>query len=301
MPLDAATIGALAVGVALAILIAYFAATNGETFPYLRNKLTPFGFLRPNEVILGARDVLWPSGTGWVVTVLCALSCVAFIHDLLAARRTPAARAADPMRLFAILLVVQLLYCFPTWAFFFDRHLLAFFPTLVVLSAVAADRAAGDRGPSLIGTVGAAVVIAVFAFYSVAATHDVHAFSRLAFRAGEDLVHAGVDPHRIDAGYAFDGWHVYEGQRGRPMQARAHDAWWVRSLFPSIRTDYVVSLTPALDRRRLAEVIGGPDRGALLAPDLTGYVVDKTYGYQSFWPFEEKRVYVLVDPAARGR
>jgi hypothetical protein len=300
LPLDAGTLVPLAVAVALATMIAYLAVAHGETFPYLRNKLTPYGFLRPNEVVLGERDVLWPAGTWWIATILCAFSFVAFVHQLLAARsagRTSPRSAADPIRLVGILLVLQLLYCFPTWTFFFDRHLLAFFPALLVLVAVAADRVArrAPAAPTRTGTAAFAAVIVTFAFYSIAATHDVHAFSRLAFRAGEDLMRAGVDPHQIDAGYAFDGWYVYEGQAGRRIQARANDGWWVRSLFPSIRSDYVVSLSPALDRRRLALAITGPDRSALIAPDLTGYVVYKTYPYQSFWPFETKTLYVLRD------
>ena len=297
----------VAVATALTAAIAYYAVVNGETFPYLRNKVTPFGFLRPNEIILGERDVVWPPGTSWVLTVLFALSFVAFVDHVLRARRLLWERERragrfHPIRIVVVFFLLQLVYCVATWRFSFDRHLLILLPPAIVLWCVAADRLArraGVRVPTQAGTIAFGVLLAPLVFYSVAATHDLHAISRTAFLAGEDLLRAGVDPHRIDAGYAFDGWYVYERQAAWPKRARPHDGWWVRSLFPVIQTDYVVSLSPALDRARLTRDIAGPDRSFLVAPDLRGYEVEKTYPYRTFWPFEEKTLYVLRGAGAR--
>jgi hypothetical protein len=55
------------------------------SFPYLPNKLTPFGFMSPNEVVVGNRAVLWTGPVSWVITFSpsCHLSpffsCVAIL------------------------------------------------------------------------------------------------------------------------------------------------------------------------------------------------------------------------------
>jgi hypothetical protein len=65
----------LAVFVALALIMP--SATLG--FPYLRNKLTPYGFLSPNEIIIGDRPILWPKEVSYVAAIVCALAIGCFV------------------------------------------------------------------------------------------------------------------------------------------------------------------------------------------------------------------------------
>lgn len=193
-------------------------------------------------------------------------------------------------RMSMLLLGTQLAHLLVTSRFFFDRHLLILCPTAVVLfCALLDDRVAPKRAAS-------AALLLAFALYGIAGTHDLHSVSRTAFQAGTALIEDGVGADRIDGGYAFDGWHVYERQApNAPRRARGDDAWWVRFFFPSIRTDYVVSLSPALDQSRLAPYLTGPDRALFLRPSLERYRVYRTYPYRSYWPPATKSVYVLVD------
>jgi len=181
---------------------------------------------------------------------------------------------------------------FATWRFAFDRHLLLFAPTAIALFCVLLEPAGAHAVQPRFARFAAA--LAPLALYGIAATHDLHAISRAAFHAGEALIARGVDPTHIDGGYAFDGWHVYEVQkRGAPVRARASDAWWIRTIFQTIETEYVLSLSPSIDRVRLANQITQPDRALFLRPDLNGYRAIATEPYVSYWPPGMRHLYVL--------
>ena len=60
--------------------------TLGILFPYFPNKLTPFGFLSPNEVIVGNRPVLWGKGVSWTVSLLCIVGVLVFAFELFSRR-----------------------------------------------------------------------------------------------------------------------------------------------------------------------------------------------------------------------
>ena len=101
----------------------------------------------------------------------------------------------------------------------FDRHLLILAPSSVLLFVLLAPaRTRWEWVPF-------AVVMVPLGYYSLASSHDVHAESRLAFRAGNDLIADGVSPAKINGGYAFDGWHLYETHSG-PVPVRPLPPWW---------------------------------------------------------------------------
>ena len=263
-------------------------AYGGQVFPFLRNKLTPFGYMRPNEFILGNRPVVWPPGTAWTLGVAGLLSALAFGA---AALQAPLVLRGPQRRgrwLLVAFFVGQIAYGVVTWPIIFDRHLLMLVPTTLLLYCVLVRDVARVR-PVVVG-----VLLAPLVFASVAGTHDIHAIARTAFQAGEEALASGVDPRQIDAGYAFDGWYVFGAQRvGEPTWATPADAWWVRHLMPTIRTDYVVSLTTSLVPDAAMERISGPDRALLLAPRLDGLQVVRAYPYRTLWPFGESRLYLL--------
>jgi 4-amino-4-deoxy-L-arabinose transferase-like glycosyltransferase len=280
-------IGVLLVAAAAVTMLFYVAFHDGVTFPYIRNKITPFGYLRPNELILGDRDVLWSAPVSWVLSVAFTLAFLAFVA-------IPAAACDDATRrriarLSAALLAVQLVHLLLTSRFFFDRHLLILCPTVVVLFCVLLDTRLAPRAAAF-------AAVLPFALYGIAGTHDSHAASRAAFQAGSTLVARGIHPQWIDGGYAFDGWYVYDRvPPDLPRPVLADGSWWVRSLFPQITPVYVIALSPGLDPARWADALTGANRELLLRPRLDRYRVAGTLAYRTYWPFGTKNVYVLVD------
>jgi hypothetical protein len=207
--------------------------------------------------------------------------------------RGGSAEADDPRRkggrLVLALFLMQAAYGVVSWPILFDRHLILLAPTVIALYCFLVRETARPRAGLL------AALLVPLAFHSVAGTHDVHAISRAAFAAGRGLTAAGIPPETIDAGYAFDGWHVHGPVAPSAFpRARPHDAWWIQALFPSIRTDYVVSLSPSLEYPNAA-AIGGWDRELFLAPRLDGYRVVRSYRYRTYWPWGERTLYVLFD------
>jgi hypothetical protein len=268
----------------------------GERFPYLRNKITQFGMLSPNEVLVGDRPVLWGAALGWNVSALLALTLALAV--LLLARaagreeESPARR--NGRRLVALLLLAQLVYCFLTQAILYDRHLLLYQPAVLVLLALALGEVPLRRWiawPLLLG----------LALYGVLCAHDVHAFSRKAFDLGRELMAEGVSPRRIDAGYAFDGWHMHQvswyesREKGLPGRARRTDPWWIRFLAPRVFSQYMVSLSPTLEPTAWEKGLAPWARPFATMPDLRSYRILRRDRYFGYWPWGWRPIYVLED------
>jgi hypothetical protein len=285
----------------------WLALAHGRHFPYLRNKLTAFGFLGPNELLAGDRPVLWPPAVGWAVTILVIAAGAGFLLRWWDGRRAGDAAEEDTtarkiiLRLAGILLGWQAAYSLLTWGILFDRHLLLLLPASVLVFVGSLPPGAKLRLPV------AGLVLVPLAAYGIAGTHDVHAFSRAAFAAGRDLLSRGVDVSEIDAGYAFDGWHMYERswddvlRRGLPFRARPGDAWYVPLVVPRLQTRYVVSLSVGRPAASVGEVDAPPPWATPNpAPPLELYRPVGEVPYRRFWPWGEEAVHTLEDTRLAG-
>ena len=296
---------ALAAGAAAAALFAWSALARGFVFPYLRNRLTRFGFWSPNEALLGAPPVLWPDWAGWVVSALLAAGALAL---LLAWSRAPGpqapAGARAALRLVGVAFALQLAYAFVTSPILFDRHLLPLAPLALLL-------AAGSAPALRLRPLAYAACLAPLAFYSVAGTHDAHAVSRAAFRAGEALVAQGIDAACIDAGYAFVGWHMYERSqeeiaRGLPPRwrergpGRAGDPWYLRVIAPRVLARYRVAFSERMDVAAWRDAVAPWARHIAFLPTLEGDRVLRRVPYRSYWPWGVRDLFVLEDPSLDG-
>ena len=286
----------------------WFNVRLGMLFPYIRNKITRFGYLSPNEVIVGARDPLWGDGVAWLWTVLLVIGFGLLVARWIVGPERQTGAAERPgesgrtvtLRLAALLLGLQLVYAFLTIGILFDRHLIALIPAAMVIFV--GCLASGSR----LRPLPYALTLIPLVFYSVAGTHDVHAFSRAATTAGRALVEKGIDPQRIDAGLAFDGWHMYErswpgAEARRPRHfarnsdGNGHrDAIWVQGLTPGILSQYVVSLSPRMQPRRWRPALSHW-AVELPQPRLGLYRVVDQHPYFRYWPWGEAAVYTLVD------
>lgn len=281
---------AIVAGVAClcAILVAFLANRQHVIFPYLPNKLTPFGFLSPNEIILGNRPVLWGTHLAWAVTILLAIALVGFIG--VAVERGPGRATGAPLatlRLTTLLGLLQFVYLLVTAPIVFDRHLLMLLPTTLILVS-------GWTRDCIVNRVLPGFVLILLAVYSLACTHDVHAVSRAAFVAGDSVKARGESYMSIDGGYAFDGWYSFEAwQQEKIDRARTSDPWWVRTLVQGIDTRIMLSLSPSLDESTYRDSLRP---WAIPAPNIEGYRVVGTFPYTTWLPPAHREGYVLTRP-----
>ncbi len=260
---------------ALTCLFAYDVHQRGRLFPYMHNCFTQFGFFPENEFILGERPVLWPSWVPWAFSLagLVALAVILRVAFGVGESRAPD-RGGEAeyrlTRLLVVLLALQLTYLVATTPIQYDRHLLLTCPTAITLFAILVRNVGQVRWiPFCIG-------LAPFALYGLAATHDIHAISRTAWKAGDELLADGVPADRLDAGYAFTCWHMYERSREADTRpSRTEDAWWIERLTPAVTPRYVVSLS-------------NPIRST-----LQPYEVHRAYQYWAFWPWGWRTIWVL--------
>ena len=131
----------------------------------------------------------------------------------------------------------------------------------------------------------------------------MHCESRLAFEAGNQLLASGVPAAKINGGYAFDGWHLYETQVGsvpvRPLPpwwdqrtwdyvewlrspnsplGLPHSAWWSGPVRPPGVVDYLITVSPLVRA----------------SPRVTESFSElRRLAYQSGWSGKVKFVFVL--------
>ncbi len=294
----------------LANLILYFYFERNLLFPYLRNVLTPFGLFVPNTYLLGSKPVLWGQPTAWGVTVLSVLGGIALLQRFNDAEWQPRERPRwVTIRLGALWLAWQLAYIVGTTPLLFDRHLLILAPSSVLLFVVLTPSRTRWKWVPF------AAVMLPLGYYSLAGSHDVHAESRLAFQAGRDLLADGVPPEKINGGYAFDGWHLYENYPGpvpvRPLppwwgyriwdhlssvgptsQALLNSpeaAWWSGLVRPPGDVDYVISVSsPKIGLQGIGLLSGGVHGGG-----RPNFHEIRRYPFVSGWRGQTKFVYVL--------
>ncbi|MGH6793910.1 MAG: hypothetical protein ACREDH_01580, partial [Methylocella sp.] len=142
------------------------------------------------QFIVGDREILWGRAVQWLVGIGAIASLAALMCRLCAAaplfREPPV--AGRSLKFCLLLLGLQLLYCFATTPILFDRHLLIMAPTVLTVFCLLC------RETRSINWIVLLCGLAPMAFYSVAATHDLHGIARTAFAAGDDLISSGVDP-----------------------------------------------------------------------------------------------------------
>jgi len=299
-------LGAAAAVLAATAAFAWVSVGRERSFPYIHNKITRFGFLSPNEVIAGARDVLWGDAVAWSVSLaLFAAGVILLLRWIAPPHPRPEAPAEGAggdargtgLRLAGLWLALQGAYSLATFGIAFDRHLLALAPATLVLFV-------GGLPPGRrLSSVRFGLIAAPLAAYAIAGTHDVHAFSRAAFAAGRELMARGIPAAEIEAGYAFDGWHMYapspagaavphRGRRG--PGPRQGDAWYVHGVTPGVRSRYLVSLSRGEEPERFEHGLAYWMH-RYRRPPLAAYRVLHRSSYRSYWPWRRAPLFVLLD------
>jgi hypothetical protein len=88
--------------------------------------------------------------------------------------------------------------------------------------------------------------------FSLASMHDGFATRHAVAEAVRDLRARRIPTDRIDAGFAWNGWfHAGPLRRERLLPTSEREIWYLARVFPDLKDDYVISLTPVPDRATL--------------------------------------------------
>jgi len=103
----------------------------------------------------------------------------------------------------------------------FDRYILPLLP--LAMLGIAASTSPGRRRNRSSGLIAASVLLAAYAIFSVASTHDYVSWNRARWQALRDLTETARIPYqRIDGGFEFNGWYGYDPD----CQRDPRKSWW---------------------------------------------------------------------------
>jgi hypothetical protein len=255
--------------VALAVVMAgeyVFAVRLSHRMPSLGNILTEYGILPPETVAIGARPVILGAAGRDLLTMAVLLCCAGCALALWKGRRTGGSRLwQDPVAptfvlgaLFAAGWLPPMLYRSQIQVFY-DRHLIAFMPLVAIPLLRYYQEHLGPRVNRW-----SWAVLALFALYGVATTHDLFAADRARLEAAGNLEQAGIPRNEITAGFEYDGetqvdamgyvynkWIDNPAGAYRPLKCIGPDSirLWSLGMMPAIRARYfvVLSRSPELE------------------------------------------------------
>ena len=204
----------------------------GKLMPFWRNILDEAGVGTAGAGSVskrpGAPVAFWVAGTamafaGSVALVRNGLSALATLYNHL---RSHAARC-HPWQL--VLLLSLAVVCFaplPLAGFdqfgAYDRYILIFI-TLAIGICASVPRKKTATFLSIIFRGAALVLLAIYALFSVAATHDYLAWNRVRWNALQELTREAKVPFdRIQGGFEFYGWYRFD--KNSVME------WWRRNI-----------------------------------------------------------------------
>ena len=246
-----------------ALLISGLCWHTGKLMPLTGNVLmrTGFGPLSLRDTSILHQNVLpsLPGGFWLAVTVLGVVGGLALIARIVPLISIGPLHEFWPGRMperrciSVFLLLTALAYLAPLLmldhARFFDRYLLPLLPLLAACLLMTT----GVKGSSVTWRYLAVILLLAFGAFSVAGTHDYLAWNRCRWTALTEVqTSKGIGPERIDGGFEFNGWTMYQ-PRWLIMPRKSW--WWVKN------DDFLVSFSPQ-----------------------PGYVIWRSYPYRRWLP-----------------
>ena len=212
--------------------------------PYLPQYLGPAG-LSPSDFV-GIRAWLVSWEFLGLLTAISASS--ALLASLLVSRRFQSSSRPLTDRAPALLVLAMLLiqiagilppsFHFRDWIISVDRYLLPLLPLALCLIVWAIRDVPVSR-------IGAWVIVGLFAWVSIAGTRDALSFQTAIWDAARRLVGAGVPLTAIDAGAAWDGYHLYDYSVANDLdQQTPGGPWWTDLFAPATTSEYIIGLSP---------------------------------------------------------
>ncbi len=209
---------ALTVGLLLASQWLFQYLPPRRIFPWIQNTVTEtelWWYLIPGDikhfpVLLAkpARVVLSCLVIG-LTTLLGTAALLDRVYSRIRAEKPPpdasAPFAARLFKLFALvyvpLLVIKL---FVPYSFgVLDRYLLTLVPGLILWLLCRRDQTPEPSRPACVAS---ALILAVFAYYSIGRTHDCFAQRRAVVELAGRLTHVGIPRNLVSGGFEYNGW-----------------------------------------------------------------------------------------------
>jgi hypothetical protein len=222
----------------------YSFSRAGRRMPYI-GQFAGLRGLGPSDVP-GARKML--SSIAWIPDVLTviALAAAAMVGLMLCRRivseNSPERAAAGLLAMIGFWQVIGVLpasFHYINRGGSLDRYLLPLVPVAIALVLWSLT------GQRIMMPV-AWVAIAAIGIFSTAGARDYLVYLDAVWNMAEEANAMGIENTKLDAGSAWDGYHLYynaQEQPGTPVKT-ANPPWWVRLYARSTDSTYLVSTNP---------------------------------------------------------
>lgn len=144
--------------------------------------------------------------------------------------------------------------------YFFDRYILLLLPLTIITVLTSIEKTKNFRLD-----LSAILSIALIGIFTIGATHDYLSWNRIRWQALNDLMQQEIPPNRIDGGFEFNGWYLYDPNYSIYKARKAKLVWWW-----VLQDDYIVDFNK-----------------------IEGYDVVKQYPLKNWLPFQSDRILVL--------
>ena len=149
-------------------------------------------------------------------------------------------------------------------SFFFDRYLLLLLPLSMVMVLNSLDKIdslkLGFKTWLFI-----LLTILFISIFTVATTHDYLSWNRIRWQALNNLMQEQITPDRIDGGFEFNGWYLYDPDYPVYQKTQNNEVWWW-----VVKDDYIIAFSP-----------------------IKGYTAIEQYTLKNWLPFPSDRILVL--------
>ncbi len=152
--------------------------------------------------------------------------------------------------------------------YFFDRYLLLLLPLSMIMVLTSIGKIDNFQ-PIKINS--ALLSIALIGIFTIGTTHDYLSWNRIRWQALNDLMQQEVSPNRIDGGFEFNGWYLYDPNYSIYDARKAKLVWWWVE-----QDDYIVDFNK-----------------------IEGYDVAKQYPLKNWFPFQSDSIFVLRSPNSK--
>ena len=149
--------------------------------------------------------------------------------------------------------------------YFFDRYLLLFLPLTMIMVLTSIGKI-DDFQPIKFNS--ALLSIALISIFTIGTTHDYLSWNRIRWQALNNLMQQEVSPNRIDGGFEFNGWYLYDPSNRIYNARKAKLVWWWVE-----QDDYIIDFDK-----------------------IEGYEVAKQYPLKNWFPFQSDSIFVLRSP-----
>jgi hypothetical protein len=191
-----------------------------------------------------SRPPLFQPSVFELLTIACGVAAICALVMFLRSVAAPHRFGRSGIGLLTCLLgwqaagVLPQSFLFRNWIISLDRYLLPMLPFIVLIAVWAVD----DR--ELLPLLAWPAVAAV-ALFSIAGTRDILVFQSDVWQIARQLNAASVPSTRLDAGYAWDAYHLWEFSYQNHLEPRSvNGPWWVMSYAQATDSTYVIAGAP---------------------------------------------------------